>query len=45
MWLDRLATTLQVSPRTLKLTIALLVLLYFVPELYEFTRGFFDGLS
>jgi hypothetical protein len=45
MWIDKLAATLKISPRTLKLTIALLVLLYFVPELYAFTRGFFDGLS
>ena len=45
MWFEQLAAALHVSRRTLKLLVALLVLLFLVPGLYDFTRGFFDGLS
>jgi hypothetical protein len=43
--LERVAAALRISKRTLALGLALLLLWYFVPELYDFTRGFFDGLS
>jgi len=45
MWLDRIAALAGMRKRTLVLCLVLLALCYFVPELYDFTRGFFDGLS